>query len=207
MNFYEEYCLPHLINCACGMKEIARQRSKVVPMAEGDVLEIGMGSGLNLRHYDKSKVKKLWGLEPSDGMRRKAQKNILESEIDVEWLGLPSEQIPLDDASVDTIVLTYTLCTIADTVAALSEMHRVLKPKGKLVFSEHGVSPEPSVQKWQARVNPIWRKLAGGCNLNRDIPHLITQGGFDIKTLDSAYVKGPKVAAYQYWGEASLAGC
>ena len=155
MSFYQEYCLPHLINCACGMKAIEKQRSKVVPLAQGDVLEVGMGSGLNLRHYDKSKIDKLWGLEPSIGMRRKAQSNIANSGINVDWLELPSEEIPLESGSVDTIVLTYTLCTIADTASALSEMSRVLKPSGKLLFSEHGLSPDASVQKWQARVNPI----------------------------------------------------
>jgi len=187
------------------MKAIRRQREKVVPQAYGKVLEIGMGSGLNLSHYDANKVEHVWGLEPSEGMRRKAQPQIEQSTMDVRWLGLPSESIPLDDDSVDSIVLTYTLCTIADTTAALAEMARVLKPDGKVLFSEHGLSPEENVQKWQARVNPFWKKLAGGCNINRDIPSLIRGAGFVIDELQTGYVKGPKIATFQYWGCASIA--
>jgi ubiquinone/menaquinone biosynthesis C-methylase UbiE len=202
MNLYDEYFLPHFINCACGMKAIERQRAKMVPMAKGKVLEIGMGSGLNLKHYNAEQVDMLWGLEPSAGMRRKAQANLEKSSIQVEWLDLPSESIPLDDNSVDTVVLTYTLCTIDDWRAALLEMKRVLKPDGQLVFSEHGQAPDESVQKWQTRVNPIWKKLAGGCNLNRDIPTLIESVGFKIDQLEQCYVKGPKIATYQYFGTA-----
>ena len=203
MSFYEEYCLPHLINCACGLKAIEEQRAKVVPKARGRVLEIGMGSGLNLKHYDHNKVDMVWGLEPSEGMRRKAQKNIDASELDIEWLGLPSEQIPLDDNSADTVVLTYTLCTIPDWRTALSEMRRVLKPDGELVFSEHGLSPDENIQRWQARLNPIWKKLAGGCNLNRPIPDHLTSAGFHIQQLDQGYIDGPKIATYQYFGTAN----
>lgn len=202
MKWYEEYCLPYLINCACSMRAIDKQREKVVPLAHGKVLEIGMGSGLNLKHYDRAQVEHLWGLEPSEGMRKKAQSNIVNSGLNVEWLDLPSESIPLADNAADTIVLTYTLCTIPDPVSALKEMRRVLKPEGRLLFSEHGIAPEPSVQKWQARINPVWKKIAGGCNLNRDIPSLISSVGFHIGSLQQCYIKGPKVAAYQYWGQA-----
>ena len=135
-------------------------------------------------------------------MRRKARKNLEASELDVEWLGLPSEKIPLDSASADTVVLTYTLCTIPDWLSALEEMRRVLKPGGQLLFSEHGESPDPGVQRWQRRLNPIWKKIAGGCNLNRQIPTLLEKGGFKIDQLDQGYIDGPKVAAYQYYGHA-----
>ena len=202
MNLYHEYFLPHFINCACGMKAIDRQRAKMVPLAQGKVLEIGMGSALNLKHYDVDKVEMIWGLEPSAGMRRKAQSNVEESSIQVEWLDLPSESIPLDDDSVDSVVLTYTLCTIADWQSALLEMKRVLKPEGQLIFSEHGKAPDDDVQKWQQRINPMWKKLAGGCNLNRDIPTLIESVGFKIDKLEQRYVKGPKIATYQYYGTA-----
>lgn len=202
MSFYEEFCLPHLINCACGMKAVDRQREKVVPRAQGKVLEIGMGSGLNLKHYDPSKVDMVWGLEPSEGMRKKARANIAASQVQVKWLGLPSEEIPLADNAADTVVLTYTLCTIPDWAAALAEMRRVLAPTGKLLFSEHGEAPEASVRKWQRRVNPVWKKLAGGCNLNRKIPTLITAAGFTIEELHECYIDGPKIAGYQYYGEA-----
>ena len=204
MPLYEKYLLPHLINCACGTKEIERQRSLVVPKAKGRVLEIGMGSGLNLKHYEKNQVEHLWGLEPSEGMRKKAQSNINRSNIPVDWLGLPSEKIPLDDNVVDTIVLTYTLCTIADTKSALAEMKRVLKPNGLMLFCEHGLSPEKTISQWQTRINPIWKKIAGGCNLNRNIPNLISMAGFEFRQLNQEYIKGPKIATYQYWGVASI---
>lgn len=204
MSLYEEYLLPHFINCACAMPAIEKQRSKVVPSAYGKVLEIGMGSGLNLKHYDASKVDMIWGLEPSEGMRRKAQTNLQQSDIEVEWLDLPSETIPLEDNSADTVVLTYTLCTIGDTDKALAEMRRVLKPDGQLVFSEHGESPDENVKKWQRRINPVWKKMAGGCNLNRRIPELISAAGFELHDLQQHYVKGPKIATYQYYGQAKL---
>ena len=130
MGIYEKHVLPHVINCACGIKPVLRQRQKVVPQARGRVLEVGMGSGLNLPFYDASKVEFVWGLEPSEGMRKKAQKNLANSKVEVRWLDLPGEEIPLDDNSVDTVLLTYTLCTIPDWHAALQQMRRVLKPCG-----------------------------------------------------------------------------
>ena len=176
----------------------------MVPLAKGKVLEIGMGSGLNLKHYNAEQVQMVWGLEPSAGMRRKARANIESSPIQVQWLDLPSEAIPLEDDSVDTVVLTYTLCTIDDWAQALAEMKRVLRPNGQLVFSEHGEAPDQVVQKWQKRVNPIWKKLAGGCNLNRKIPALIESAGFKIAQLEQHYIKGPKIATYQYFGTATI---
>lgn len=204
MGIYDTYVLPHVINCACGMKDIAKQRQKVVPQAFGKVLEIGMGSGLNLPFYDRQKVEFVWGLEPSEGMRRKAKPVIEASDLDVRWLDLPSEAIPLEDNSVDCVLLTYTLCTIPDWAAALGEMKRVLKPDGKMFFCEHGEAPDDSVQKWQKRVNPVWKKIAGGCNLNRPIPDCLSSGGFRIDMIQSEYLKGPKIATYNYWGEASI---
>lgn len=204
MSLYEEYCAPHLTNCLCGMKEISKQRQKVVPKARGRVLEVGMGSGLNLAHYDASQVEFVWGLEPNDGMRRKAQKNIAASPLEVKWLGLPSEEIPLDDDSADTVLLTYTLCSIEGWLQALYEMRRVLKPGGQLLFCEHGLSPESGVSKWQHRINPIWRTITAGCNLTREVPGCLAQGGFAVDQIDSGYIKGPKFATYNYWGSASL---
>ncbi len=205
MSFYDDNVLPHVINLACGSAPILRQRQKIVPQAEGRILEIGMGSGINIPYYNTSKVEKVWGLEPSIGMRKKAQKRVDAAPFDLEWLDLPGEEIPLDDNSVDTIVLTYTLCTIPDWRAAVNQMSRVLKPGGKLLFSEHGKAPDAAVQAWQDRVNPLWMKLAGGCHLNRDIPALLKAGGFKIKELDTLYVpKTPKIAAFTFWGYAEI---
>ena len=156
MGLYERYVLPHMIDKGCGAPPILKQREKVVPLAEGRVLEIGMGSGLNLSFYDPDKVDMVFGLEPSEGMRVKAQKKLAASPVKVEWLDLPGEQIPLDDESVDTVVLTYTLCTIPDYRAALAGMRRVLKPGGTLLFCELGEAPDESLRRWQARVNPFW---------------------------------------------------
>lgn len=204
MSFYEDHILPHLIGAACGSSPIMKQRQKLVPAAEGRVLEIGMGAGPNLQFYDPSRVTHLWGLEPSPGMRRKARRNIEAAPVDVELIDLPGEQIPLDDNSVDTVVLTYTLCTIPDAVEALQGMRRVLKPGGKLLFCEHGKAPDAQVLKWQNRVEPAWKVVAGGCHLTRDIPALIRQGGFDIEVMEQAYIPDTlKIAAYDYWGSAT----
>jgi SAM-dependent methyltransferase len=206
MGLYERYVLPHMINVACGAPPVLKQREKVVPLAEGRVLEIGMGSGINLSFYDPQKVELVFGLEPSEGMRRKAQKNLANAPVAVEWLDLPGEEVPLDDASVDTVVLTYTLCTIPDFRAALAQMRRVLKPGGTLLFCEHGEAPDPDIRKWQGRVNPLWKKVAGGCNLNRPIPGCLEEAGFSIGSLETMYVPNtPKIAAFNYWGRASVA--
>ena len=205
MNPYEKYILPHFINVACGMKPITLQRQKVVPEASGRILEVGMGSGLNMPYYDPSKVEKVYGLEPSEDMRALASKRVANAPFEVEFIDLPGEEIPLEDNSVDTVLLTYTLCTIPDTAQALAQMKRVLKPGGKLLFSEHGAAPDESVKKWQERINPYWKPIAGGCNLNRAIPQLLEQAGFKIKDMDMAYLPGtPKFAGFNYWGEATI---
>ncbi|ARU57783.1 methyltransferase type 11 [Oleiphilus messinensis] len=203
MAFYENYILPHLINVACGTKPVRKQREKVVPHAEGRILEVGMGSGLNLPYYDPDKVEFIWGLEPSEGMRRKAAPRIEASKLTIEWMGLKGEEIPLDDNSVDTVLLTYTLCTIPDWLTALQQMRRVLKPGGKVLFCEHGEAPDESVRRWQEKINPYWNKVAGGCHLNRPIPRLLHDAGFKIKSLDTQYVPStPKFAGFTYWGYA-----
>jgi ubiquinone/menaquinone biosynthesis C-methylase UbiE len=203
MGWYHDHVLPHVVNVACGMKEVARQREKIVPLAEGRVLEVGMGPGLNLPFYDRSKVETVWGLEPSDGMRRKAASRLADTDLDVQWIDLPGEEIPLDDDSVDTVLLTYTLCSIDGWQAALGQMRRVLKPNGRLLFCEHGQAPDESVRTWQRRVDPFWTRVAGGCHLDRPIPEMITGAGFSIDTIDQGYIPGPKIAAYEFWGTAS----
>lgn len=205
MSFYEDRVLPHLVNCACSGKPNRKQREKIVPLAEGDVLEVGFGSGLNLPHYDKKKVRRIWGLEPSEGMRRKAQAMLAASDLDVEFIDLPGEEIPLETSSVDTVLVTYTLCTIPDPVTALEGMRRVLKPGGSLLFCEHGIAPDASVRRWQRRLNPAWSRFAGGCNMNRDIPDLIATAGFEMTIDERMYIPGLKMLCYNYWGTARSA--
>jgi ubiquinone/menaquinone biosynthesis C-methylase UbiE len=202
MSFYEDRILPHLVDYACSSKPNRKQREKIVPLAEGDVLEIGFGSGLNLPHYDRNRVRRIWGLEPSVGMRRKAQPLIEAADLDVEFIDLPGEEIPLEDGSVDTVLVTYSLCTIPDAVTALRGMRRVLRPGGRLLYCEHGLAPDEDVRRWQHRINPAWRRLAGGCNLNRDIPGLLGQAGFSLLSDERMYIPGIRALSYNYWGAA-----
>lgn len=203
MSFYDKYILPKVVHFTCSMKPNMRQREKVVPLTKGQVLEIGFGSGLNLPFYDLAKVNHLWGLDPSLEMWAIAKENVQDFSINFEFLQAPAEEIPLDSTSVDTIVVTYTLCTIPDVLPALQDMRRVLKPGGELIFCEHGEAPDEKVQKWQDRLNPIWKKLGGGCNLNRKIPSLLVEAGFKIQGLDTMYIPGWKPASFNYWGLAT----
>jgi len=180
-----------------------RQREKIVPFARGRVLEIGLGSGLNLPYYDAKKVSKLWGLDPSAKMIKMAEARAGSVAFDVEFIVLPGEAIPLESSSVDTVLVTYTLCTILDVHRALLEMARVLKPDGELIFCEHGAAPDASVRRWQNCINPVWKHIGGGCHLNREIPALIEQGGFEIKELNASYIPGWRPASYNYWGRAT----
>jgi ubiquinone/menaquinone biosynthesis C-methylase UbiE len=200
MGLYDDYVLPHLIDLACSTKPTRKQREKIVHLAEGDVLEIGFGSGLNLPYYDTDRVRKIFGLEPSQGMRRKAQPNVDASGLDVEFIDLPGEQIPLEAKSVDTVLITFTLCSIDAAENALEGMRRVLKPRGKLLYCEHGAAPDANVRRWQDRLNPGWKRFSGGCNMNRDIPGLIESSGFRISTDERMYIPGLRILSYNYWG-------
>jgi len=202
MHVYDKYVLPRLVHCACGQRPAMRQRQKVVPLAVGSVLEIGIGSGLNIPYYDAQKVERLWGLDPSAEMWSIAQKNANRHHLDIEFIQSGAESIPLDTDSTDSVVMTFTMCTIPDVAAAMNEIRRVLKPGGQLIFCEHGLAPDESVQRWQNRVNPLWRKLAGGCNLNRPIPALLKQSGFTTKDMQTMYLPGWKPATFNYWGTA-----
>jgi ubiquinone/menaquinone biosynthesis C-methylase UbiE len=202
MSLYEDRVLPHLIDLACSTKPTRKQRQKIVHLAEGDVLEIGFGSGLNLPYYDTDKVRKIFALEPSEGMRRKAQPNVVASGLDVELINLPGETIPLEPKSVDTVLVTFTLCSIDETLAALEGMRRVLKPGGKLLYCEHGIAPDENVSRWQHRLNPGWKRFSGGCNMNRDIPALIAGSGFRITNDERMYIPGLRILSYNYWGTA-----
>ena len=192
MKLYDRHVLPHLIDFACGMGAVMKTRAQIVPQAEGRVLEIGIGSGLNLSFYDPAKVSVIVGVDPSAAMQKLAQQRAAQISIPVEMIALELGQIQAADASFDSIVCTFTLCTIPDAMAALQEMRRVLKPGGKLLFSEHGLAPDLPVVRWQNRLTPLWKPFSGGCHLNRDIPALIRAGGFSIGQLDSSYLKGPR---------------
>lgn len=202
MGLYSRYVLPHLIHFTCALEPAMRQRQKVVPRARGRVLEIGIGSGLNLPYYETDRVEKVWGLEPSPEMARMAEKAAAEVELEVELLEHPAEEIPLDSDSVDTVVVTYTLCTVPETETALAEMRRVLAPGGALLFCEHGAAPDRGVRRWQQRITPIWKRLAGGCHLDRDIPALLQSGGFAVDEVETMYLPGWRPATFNYWGRA-----
>jgi ubiquinone/menaquinone biosynthesis C-methylase UbiE len=203
LGFYDKYILPHFLNCACGSKPIVYQREKVVPLAEGLVLEVGIGSGLNIPFYDSSKVDKILGLDPSEELNRMALKVAAEKGIPVEFILGGAEAIPLPDNHVDSVLVTYTMCTIPQVAAANKEILRVLKPQGKMIFCEHGLAPDANVSKWQNRIDPYWGKITGGCHLNRNIPALITEAGFEIESMEQMYLPStPRFAGYNYWGTA-----
>ncbi len=208
MNPWERYVVPNLIACACSTKPIMKQREKIVPQAEGVVLELGCGSGTNFALYDASKVTKLYALEPSPGMVVKARRTAGELGIgkSIEFLETGAENIPLPDNSVDTVVITFVLCTIPDWEGALRETKRVLKPGGKVLFSEHGLAPDEGVAKWQRRIEPVWKPLAGGCHLTRDTLQLLKDAGFEPDGAETMYLPNtPKIAGFVSWGSARLA--
>ncbi len=202
MQLYDQYVLPVLLDALCGMKAIEAVRAELIPLARGRVLEIGIGTGRNLPHYDAAQLGDLCGLDPAAQMNAKAQKRARAKGIDIELLTLSAEKIPAADASFDTVVSTFTLCTIPDAVAALREMRRVLKPGGKLLFCEHGTAPDASVRRWQDRLTPYWKPIAGGCHLNRDIRQLLRAGGFVSADLQERYLPGPRAMTYVYSGSA-----
>lgn len=201
-SWYERYVLPYLLDFACGLGPIAEQRQKIVPLASGRVLEIGIGTGLNLRFYDKSKVAKLVGIDPAEQMHALARKRSSSVGLPVELRSLSADRLPIASGSFDCVVCTYTLCTVHDPSAALAEMRRVLRPGGKLLFAEHGLAPDANVAKWQSRLEPLWSRIAGGCHLTRDVPRLLKDAGFE-GAIEAAYVTRPKTLAYNFWGEAT----
>lgn len=174
----------------------------MVPKAHGTVLEIGIGSGLNLPFYDTNKVTKVIGVDPDKHIWKRSEKRREALSIPVERIGLSGEAIPLEDNTADSVVVTYSLCTIPDPVKALKEMGRILRPGGEILFSEHGQSPDAGIQKWQSRIDPIWKKLAGGCHSGRNIPQLFKDAGLTLAELNQAYIPGPKILTYNYWGVA-----
>ena len=203
-SWYDRTLLPYLTDLACGGKPFRKQRLKVIPKAEGRVLEVGIGTGLNMPFYDRTRIKSIVGVDPALEMHPRALRRIREAGIEVTLVGLSAEKLPVEAAGFETVVCTYTLCTIKDPVAALREMRRALVPGGRLLFSEHGRAPDENVLKWQRRLQPYWGKISGGCVLDRDIPALLEQAGFK-PDVQSRYIPGPRILSFHYWGEAVAA--
>jgi len=201
MILYERWVLPPLLDRAMRQQQIEKYRRNLIPAARGTVLEIGVGSGLNLRHYG-AEVTQVVGLDPSRRLLSMARPRARAAKPPVDLMEGSATAIPLGDASIDTLVMTWTLCSIPDPLAALGEMRRVLRPGGVLLFVEHGLSPEPGVARWQHRLTPFWRPFAGGCRLNRKMDDLIRAGGFDIAELKEGYAHGPRPMTYMYEGRA-----
>ncbi|MEM9668983.1 MAG: class I SAM-dependent methyltransferase [Pseudomonadota bacterium] len=205
MGLWERYAVPTLVSCACASKPVTRQREKVVPHAEGVVLELGCGSGTNFGFYNPDKVERLHALEPAKGMIRRAHKTAQKSPLKdrIQFLERGAEDVPLENDTVDTVIITFVLCTIPDWQSALAEVRRVLKPGGRVLFSEHGLAPDEGVAKWQRRIEPVWKPLAGGCHLTRDISQLFESSGFDLPDTEAMYLPStPKIAGFVSWGAA-----
>jgi ubiquinone/menaquinone biosynthesis C-methylase UbiE len=201
MGFYQNHIVPRLISLAMRHKHLASYRSRVVPAAEGRVLEIGIGSGLNLPFYSLA-VRQVIGLDPSAKLLAIALAAARNGAIPVDFIEGSAEAIPLETASVDTVVTTWTLCSIPDATRALRDMHRVLRPNGRLLFVEHGRAPDPNVVRWQDRLTPIWKRLGGGCHLNRAMTPLIEGAGFRLDRIATGYMPGPKPLTFMYEGSA-----
>jgi ubiquinone/menaquinone biosynthesis C-methylase UbiE len=200
MGFYDSHVMPHLIALAMGQKRLLPYRRELIARATGRVLEIGVGSGPNLPLYEGSV--RVLGLEPSARLLAMARRARARSVSAVDLLEGSAEALPLDARSVDTVVSTWTLCSIPDVAAALREMRRVLKPSGRLLFLEHGRSSDEAVRRWQDRLTPVWKRVAGGCHLNRPIVQWIEHSGFDVERLETGYIEGPRLLTFTYEGTA-----
>jgi len=203
MSIYSRYIGPKLVSCLCAMDDITGERERIIPLASGLVLEIGMGSGLNLPFYDPLTVTKVIGVEPNDSFLRLGEARRRNSPVPLEIVQASAEALPLDNETIDTAVITYTLCSVEDPEQALREVRRVLKPGGRVLFLEHGLSPEEDVARWQHRLNPIWRSLAVGCNLTRPVVEILQQAGFSIQDVEEYYLGGtPRVLGFHCRGVA-----
>ncbi len=204
MNLWDRFVLPRLIGLACGSKPIARQRAKIIPQARGLVVEFGFGSGTNLPFYDAGAVSRIIAVEPSREMLAVGRRE-RRTDIPVEEIVAGAEATGLPDAVADTVVIAYALCTIPDPAAALAEARRILKPDGRLLFVEHGLAPDRDVARTQRRIEPVWRRIAGGCRLCRDPVALIGDAGFVCEAVDTMYLpRTPRFAGYNSWGSARL---
>jgi len=200
MSLYAKYLVPRLTDFGMRNKNVARIRSELIPLAQGSVLELGIGSGLNLQFYS-SRASRVYGVDPSLELLDMAHKRVKATSVPVELVAQSAEEkLPLEDQSVDTVVVTWSLCSMRDPLRALRQARRVLRSKGQLLFVEHGLAPDAGVRTWQNRFNPVWRRIGGGCNLNRKIDDLIRSAGFDISELQTKYLPGPRPLTYTYRG-------
>ena len=200
-SLYDRYVLPRLIGCACGGRPIMRQRKKVVPRATGRVLEIGVGGGLNLAFYDPARVESVTGVDPSAELRAMAEQAPRPKGLAVTIKDGAGERLPFENGSFDTVVATYTLCSVAAVDRVLAEARRVLKPDGTFLFCEHGLSPDGEVARWQRRLDPFWKVIAGNCHLSRPVAKTIAANGFAIADVDTMYLpKTPRFAGWNEWG-------
>ncbi len=205
-SFYDRFILPKVLGCACSSSPIMRQRKKVVPRAAGRVLELGVGLGLNLALYDPDRVSAVIGVDPAAELRTVALAAPRDPRLALAVEDGDAQALPFEDRSFDTVVCTFTLCSVHTPAAALAEARRVLRPEGRLLFCEHGLAPDAGTARWQRRIEPIWKRIAGGCHLTRPISSAIAAAGFRIEDLDSMYVpKTPKIAAWNEWGSATPA--
>jgi len=199
MGFYQERVIPYLVQRSTRQETLVPYRERVVSGAGGRILEVGIGSGVNLRYYG-DRAEHVIGLDPSAKLLKVAAEAERRARLSIELVKGSAEMIPIEDKSIDTVLTTWTLCSIPDVNQALSEMRRVLKPNGRLLFVEHGLSSDDKVRRWQERLNPIWKRVAGGCNLNRAVTHLIEVAGFRVERVDTGYMKGPKTMTFMYEG-------
>jgi SAM-dependent methyltransferase len=203
MSFYRNRVYPHIVTVLGNPKPVQEIRQRLVPLAQGTVLEVGVGPGVNFSYYDAGKVSKVYALEPNPGMVERASNHHRQTELNVEFLDLPGERIPLPDSSVDTVVSTFTLCTIPGVADAIRGIARVLRPGGQFLFFEHGLSPDVRVRRWQERTEPLFQWAFEGCHVTRDIPALIKDGGFAIERMETGYLaRFPKSGSYYFWGVA-----
>jgi len=202
-SLYDRFVLPRLLGCACASPPMMKQRTKVVPHAEGRVLELGVGMGLNLRFYDPAKVSEVMGIDPSPELRAAAEAAERDPALKVKVEDGTAEALPFEAASFDTVVCTFTLCSVCTPPAALAEARRVLKPGGRFLFCEHGLAPDAGIAKWQRRIEPVWKRIAGGCHLTRPVASAIQAAGFQLERVETMYVpRTPRFAGWNEWGAA-----
>jgi ubiquinone/menaquinone biosynthesis C-methylase UbiE len=202
-SLYDRWILPRLLSCACASPPIMKQRAKIVPMAEGRVLELGVGMGKNLAFYDAEKVSEVVGVDPSPELRAAAGRAERDPRLKVRVEDGTAEALPFEDRSFDSVVCTFTLCSVCTPPKALAEARRVLKPGGRFLFCEHGLAPDPGVARWQRRIEPVWKRIAGGCHLTRPVASSIREAGFTVDQVEVMYLpRTPKVAGWNEWGVA-----